>query len=81
MMYGFMTHYEVSLLYYQKTTNSSVNRNLASVTSNWKDSSNCFYKLVNSNTYFCAVNMIYQHELLLWFKIKITNKSLNFIGG
>ena len=30
MMYGVMTLYEVSLLYYQKTTNGAVNRNLPS---------------------------------------------------
>ena len=34
MMYGVMTLYKVSLLYYQKTTNSAVNRNLASVINN-----------------------------------------------
>ena len=59
MMYGVMALYEVSLLYYQKTTNSAVNRNLASVINNWNDSSNCFSELVKSYTYFCMVNMIY----------------------
>ena len=48
MMYGYMTLYEVSLLYYQKTTNSAVYRNLASVINNWNDSSKCFYTLVTS---------------------------------
>ena len=33
-MYGVTTLYEVSLLYYQKTTDSAVNRNLASVINN-----------------------------------------------
>ena len=33
-MYGVMTLYKVSLLYYQKTINSAVNRNLASVINN-----------------------------------------------
>ena len=33
-MYGVMTLYEVSLLNYQKTRNSAVNRNLASVINN-----------------------------------------------
>ena len=46
MIYGVITLYEVSLLYYQKTTNSAVNRNLASVINNWNDSSKCFYELV-----------------------------------
>ena len=34
MMYGVMALCEVSLLYYQKKTNSAVNRNLASVINN-----------------------------------------------
>ena len=34
MMYGVMTLYEMSVLYYQKTANSAVNRNLASVINN-----------------------------------------------
>ena len=34
MMYGVMTRYEVSLLYYQMTTNSAVNRNIASAINN-----------------------------------------------
>ena len=34
MMYGVMTLYTVSLLYYQKATNSAVNKNLASVINN-----------------------------------------------
>ena len=34
MMYGVLTLYKVILPYYQKTTNSAVNRNLASVISN-----------------------------------------------
>ena len=59
MMYGIMTLYEVSSLNYQKTTNSAVNRNLGSVINNGNDSSNCFYGLVKSYTYFCMVNMIY----------------------
>ena len=33
-MYGVMILYEVSLLNYQKTRNSAVNRNLASVINN-----------------------------------------------
>ena len=43
MMYGVITLYEVLLLYYQKTRNIAVNRNLASVTNNWNDSLGCFY--------------------------------------
>ena len=48
MMYGVMTLYSVSLLYYLKTTNSAVDRNLASLINNWNDSSNCFYEPVKS---------------------------------
>ena len=33
-MYGVMTLYQLSLLYYQMTTTSAVNRNLASVINN-----------------------------------------------
>ena len=49
MMYGVMTLYEMSVLYYQKTANSAVNRNLASVINNWNDFSKCFYELLKSN--------------------------------
>ena len=85
-MYGVMALYNVSLLYYQKTMNSAVtindavNRNLASVINNWNDCSNCFYELVKSYIYICMINVIYQHELLIWFKVKITNNCFNFIG-
>ena len=34
MMYGAMTIYEKSLLHYQMTTNSAINRNLARVINN-----------------------------------------------
>ena len=54
-----MTLYKVSLLYYQKTTNSAVNRNLTSVINNLNDSSKSFYEPVKSYTYFCMINMIY----------------------
>ena len=59
MMYGVLTLYKLSLLYYQTATNSAVKRNLASVINDWNDSSKCFYKLVDSYTYFCVINMIY----------------------
>ena len=59
MIYGVMTLHEMSLLNCQKTTNSAVYRNLASVINNWNDSSNCFYEVVKSYTYFCMVNKIY----------------------
>ena len=57
MMYGVLTL--LPLLYYQKTTNSAVNINLASVINNWNDSSKCFYELVKSYTNFCN-----QYDLL-----------------
>ena len=50
MMYGVLTLYKLSLLYYQTATNSAVKRNLASVINDWNDSSKCFYKLVDSYT-------------------------------
>ena len=59
MMYGVLTLYKVPLLYYLKTTNGAVNRNLASLIDNWIDSSECFYQLVKSYTNFCMVNMTY----------------------
>ena len=46
MMCGVMTLY--ALLYYQKTTNSGVYRNLTSVINNWNDCSKCFHELVKS---------------------------------
>ena len=60
-MYGVLTLYKVPLLYYQKTTNSAVNRNLASVINNWNDFSKCFYELVKSYTNCCI-----QYDLLTW---------------
>ena len=42
MMYGVMKLCEEPFLYYQKTTNSAVNRNLGSVINNWNDSSKFF---------------------------------------
>ena len=59
MMYGVLTL--LSLLYYQKTTNSAVNRSLASVINNWNDFSKCFYELVKSYTHCCI-----QYDLLTW---------------
>ena len=47
-MYGVMALYEVTLHYYQMTTNSAVNRNLVSVINDWNDSSKCFYELIKS---------------------------------
>ena len=61
-MYGVMTLYQLSLLYYQMTTTSAVNRNLASVINNWNDSSKCFYELIKSHVFLL--------ELLISFKIK-----------
>ena len=52
MLYGVLTLYKVSLLSYQKTTNSAVNRNLASVINNGNDSSICFYGPAKSYIYF-----------------------------
>ena len=59
MMYGVLTL--LSLLYYQKTTNSAVNRSLASVINNWNDFSKCFYGLVKPYTRSCI-----QYDLLIW---------------
>ena len=46
-----MTLYEVSLLYYQNTKNSAVNRNLPSVINKRNDSFERFYVLVKSYTF------------------------------
>ena len=77
-MYGVMTLYEVSLLCYQKRTNSAVKRNLVSVINNWHDSSACFSDLVKS--YIFSHD---QYDLSTWvtniIKIKITNNCFNFI--
>ena len=59
MMYGVLTL--LPLLYYQKTTNSAVNRSLASVINNWNNFSKCFYEVVKSYTHCCI-----QHDLLTW---------------
>ena len=59
MMYGVVILHEVSLLNYKKTAYTGVNRIVASVINNWNDSSNSFYELINSYTYFCMVNMIF----------------------
>ena len=57
-----MTFYEVSLLYYQKTTNCAENRNLASVINNWNDSSKCFYELIMSYL-FLHDQISYKYDL------------------
>ena len=59
MMYGVLTL--LPLLYHQNTTNSAVNRNLASVINNWNDFSKCFYELVKSYKNCCI-----QYDLLTW---------------
>ena len=59
MMYGVLTL--LPLLYYQKTTNSAINRSLASVNNNWNDLSKPFYELVKSYTHCCI-----QYDLLTW---------------
>ena len=59
MMYGVLTL--LPLLYYQKTTNSAVNRSLASVINNWNDFSKCFYELVKLYRHCCI-----QYDLLTW---------------
>ena len=53
----------MSLLYYRKTANSAVNRNLASVTDAWNDSSNYFYELINKVMYMFLHD---QYDLLTW---------------
>ena len=56
-MYGVLAL--LPLLYYQQTTNSAVDRSLASVITNWNDFSKCFYKLVKSYPNCCI-----QYDLL-----------------
>ena len=58
-MYGVLTL--LPMFYYQKTTNSAVNRNLASVIDKQNDSSKCFYELVTSYTNLCS-----QYDLSAW---------------
>ena len=68
MMHVVMTLYEVSLLCYQKITNSTVNGNLASVINIWNDSSKSFFELVKS--YIFLHDQYYlltcQYDLLTW---------------
>ena len=68
MMYVVMTLYEVSLLCYQKITNSAVKGNLASVINIWNDSSKSFFELVKS--YIFLHDQYYlltcQYNLLTW---------------
>ena len=59
MMYWVLTL--LPLLYYQKTTNSGVNRSLASVINNWNDFYKYFYELVKLYTHCCI-----QYDLLTW---------------
>ena len=56
-MYGVLTL--LSLLSYQKTTNSAVDKSLTSVINNRHDFSKCFYELVKSYTNCCI-----QYDLL-----------------
>ena len=68
MMHVVMTLYEVSLLCYQKITNSTVNGNLASVINIWNDSTKSFFELVKS--YIFLHDQYYlltcQYDLLTW---------------
>ena len=68
MMHVVMTLYEVSLLCYQKITNSTVNGNLASVINIWNDSSKSFFELLKS--YIFLHDQYYlltcQYDLLTW---------------
>ena len=67
--------YGISLFYYQMTTYSAVNRNGAYAINNWNHSS--YYLWTNKVKYnFCMIN-----ELLIWFKVKITDNCFDFIGG
>ena len=59
MMHGVLTL--LPLLYYQKTTNTGVNRSLASVINNWNDFYIYFYELGKSYTNCCI-----QYDLLTW---------------
>ena len=69
-MYGVMTFYEVSLLYYQKAWKIAVNRNLASVINNWNDSSKWLYELVKSYIFLHD-----QYNLLTWVINMIWDKN------
>ena len=68
MMHVVMTLYEVSLLCYQKITNSAVNGNLASVINIWNDSSKSFFELVKSNIFLHDQYYLLtcQYNLLTW---------------
>ena len=70
-----MTLYEVSLLYYQMTTNIVVNRNLASVIRNWKNYSECFHVLIKS-----CIFLQDELKLSIWLK-KNYWQLFNFIEG
>ena len=61
MMYGVMTLYKVSLLYYQNTKDRAINRNIGSVINNWNDSHKLFYELVKSHIFLHD-----QYDLLTW---------------
>ena len=76
MMEGVLTLYKVSLLYYQMTTNSAVNRNLTSIIKNWNNCSECCHGLIKS-----CIFLYDQLTLLIWLKIKLTDNCFNFIGG
>ena len=76
MMEEVLTLYKVSLLYYQMTTNSAVNRNLTSIIKNWNNCSECCHGLIKS-----CIFLYDQLTLLIWLKIKLTDNSFNFIGG
>ena len=59
MIYGVLTLFP--FLYFQKATNSAVNRSLASVINNWNYFSKCLYELLKSYIHCCI-----QYDLLTW---------------
>ena len=70
-MYGVVTPFWSVIALLSDDKNSAVNRNLTSVMNNWNHSSK---SLIN---YIFA----WSNELLIWFKIKISDNCFNFIGG
>ena len=66
--------YEMSLVHYQMTTNSAINRNLACVVNDWNNS--LYYELIKPYTIF-AWSMSYWYDLR-WKSLII---NLILLGG
>ena len=76
MMYGEMTLFWSVIAFPSDDNKWCSNRNLASVINNWNNSSKCLW----TSKVIQAIIFAWSNELLIRFKIKISDNCLNFEG-